>query len=245
MDNQILWKANTSFHDWNDGHFIHKLLKQVTDMGLSGQVTWLKAGIRGIPQKIILSSSTELLDHLAEPLPDEPPHRYLEAGGEQPWSWSVKISIAPFEKEEPPPQRMSSVWLFFDRQTVSTQSRSQELFQAFRAIHDPDNTEYALIHPYQHWLDFANRYYQLPVTIGPMFKGMFWANFWGPGHLTEFDLKKLHGLSAYEINWVDDTGLFLRVAKSIIEVEKPTAEEELLRLTKAFSDAKRTDSKWK
>ena len=245
MDNRVLWKANTSFHDWNDGQFVRTLLERATTMGLSGQVTWLTAGIRGTLQKIKLRRATDLLDHLPEPLPDEPPHRYLEAGGERPRPWSVKISIAPFDKEGENPQGMSSVWLFFEKQAVSTLPRSQELFQAFRAVHDPDNTEYAFIHPYQHWLDVANQYYQLPVTIGPMFKGIFWANFWGPGHLNEFDLKKLHGIAAYEIDWVDDKGLFVRVAKSILAVEEAATEAELLRLTEIFREALRPDSKWK
>lgn len=245
MDNRILWKANTSFHDWNDGQLLRTLLERTTDMGLSGPVTWLTPGIRGTTHKIKLQRAAELLDHLPEPLPDEPPHRYLEAGGEQPQPWSVKISVAPFDEKEEKPQSMSSVWLFFDRQAISTPSRSQELFQAFCSIHGPDNTEYALIHPYQHWLDFADRYYQLPVTIGPMFKGMFWANFWGPGHLNEFDLAKLHGISAYEMLWVDNSGLFLRVAESIDEVEQPATEAELIRLTERFRDALRPASKWK
>jgi hypothetical protein len=242
MDTHILWKVNTSLHDWNDGHFMHDFLKQATTIHLLGPVTWRKLGIHGTSQELLLEHATDLLDKLPTPLPDEPPHSYLEAGGEQPWPWSVKISIAPFDEKEKKPRSMSSVWLFFSREAISTVARSQELFQAFCTIHTPENTEYALIHPYQHWLDFANQYYKLPVTIGPMFKGVFWANFLGPGHLNEFDLQKLSAIPASMLTWIGDKGLFLRVTENILDADTPTTTAKYIQLTKIFHDALNKDT---
>lgn len=245
MAEQILWKANTTFHDWSDGKFIHQLLDQAIDLGLLGAATWRKIGIRGETEAIAPQNIHELTSHLPTPLPDEPPHSYLELGGDRPSPWVVKLSISPWDEEENLPTTMSSIWLFFAKKSLATASHSQKLFDAFCQIHHPDNTEYACIHPYQHWLDFANQHYQPPVTIGPMFKGVFWANFLGTGHLGEFDLEKLANIANLETKWINNQGLFFKAKGNILDIANSSHEAELKQLTKIFRDAIRLDSKWR
>jgi hypothetical protein len=83
------------------------------------------------------------------------------------------------------------------------------LLDAFVVVHTPDDTEYAVIHPYDHWSDFAGIHYERAVTIGPMFRGMFWATDLGPGHLDEFDATKLQDLDAHRVEWWDDRALLI------------------------------------
>lgn len=245
MTNQILWKTNTTIHDWKDGDFVGNLLDRATQMGLLGSVSWLKAGIKGERLEKHLEKPSVLIENLPEPLPDEPANSYLEAGGEQPFPWTVKLSISPFEEKRNKVKTLSTAWVFFDKQAVSSIKGTQELIKAFTEVHNPGNTEYALIHPYQHWLDLADQYYRIPVTIGSMFKGIFWANFLGPGHLNEFDLEKLADISAYRTKWIEDQGLFLISSPSILEAEENLPETECILLTKLFRDAVRLESKWR
>ena len=130
------------------------------------------------------------------------------------------------------------------RALVSDPSQSQALLNAFMDLHTPKNTEYAVIHPYQHWVDFADQHYETPVTITPMFKGVFWANFLGSGHLQEFDSDAIKGLTTVETIWLDSEGLFFVTAPTIKDSDKPKTEQEMLRLTDHFRTALSAASKW-
>lgn len=245
MENSILWRINSSVHDWSDGHLVRALLERVSDAGLIGPVTWCQTGIKGVPKKMQLPKASELVGKLAKPLPGEPPQRYLEAGGDAPWPWSVILSISPFDEKEGEPDAPNFIWLFLAKQAFIPTSQSQEIFQAFREINNPENTEYAFIHDYEHWLSFSDQNYKIPVTTGSTFKGAYWLNFIGPGHIEEFDLEHLATITAFATELVEEKGFYARAYDNVLEAADSANEAELKQLTKAFRTAIKPSSKWK
>lgn len=244
MEQQILWRSSTTEHDWRNGPFLPALLDQATRLGLIGPVTWQKAGIKGHREKVNLTTAGALLAHLPQPQAGEPPTSVLEAGGESPRPWTVKLSVALLDEKTGQPQNVSMAWLFFDAHWADESSaQSHALRQTFLELHDPQNTDYAFIHPYQHWMDFSERYYKRALTTGSMFRGVFWANFLGPGQLERFDPAKLASLPAYETRWLEQQGLFVIATPDIRDVVEPSGEKELVRLTEEFRQALRPVSR--
>jgi hypothetical protein len=54
-----------------------------------------------------------------------------------------------------------------------------------------------------------------------------------------FDVAKLKRLDAYQIEWVGDDGLFIRVCEDVREAATPTEEAEMIRLTEVMRCALR------
>jgi hypothetical protein len=110
-------------------------------------------------------------------------------------------------------------------------------------MHGPENSEAAFIHPYERWVRLtdvlASGPYGDPLTLGPMFRGVMWANFLGPGHLAFFDVEKLRRLEAHQIEWLGDEGVFIRVCADVREAATPEVEAEMVRLTEAMRRALR------
>jgi hypothetical protein len=140
---------------------------------------------------------------------------------------------------------MNTLWFTFALSRVEQGRGSQGLIDGFLAAHAAADTEYAVIHPYDHWSAFEDRHYRVPVTINLMFRGVFWANFLGHGHIEEFDLTKLQDLDAHLVRPVDGRGLFVVATPDVTSVDTPESEAVLLRLTQRFREALRADSRWR
>lgn len=239
MADRILWRASTTQHYWNDCEFIRTFLTKALNLGLIGPVTWRKAGIKGKQEKFELDDPRALLENLPKPKRSEPPNAYLLFGGEKPHDWEVNLSISQIENGELANKNMA--WLYFDRSWLAKPASSKKLQEAFVQVHEPDNTEYAFIDPYAHWQEMADTYYKTPVTNGTMFKGVYWANYLGPGHLDQFDPDKLRAIKAYFTRWVQGRGFFLVTYPRIEDVEKPSSAEHLYELTQQFQKALLSD----
>ncbi len=127
--------------------------------------------------------------------------------------------------------------LEFPRAPFAPEARSAELADAFARTHGPDDTEWACIHPARRWTTLRADLYEVPVTIAPMFAGVFWADFLGPGHLELFDPAKLRGLEAHRVERRGDRGLLLVVSPSLADADSPATEREMERLTERFRAA--------
>lgn len=175
---------------------------------------------------------------LIEPT-DLEPGREVEASGE---GWEIYANVYPFDEESGWVDGMNNLFLTFDRSRVSD---SKALAEAFFETSAPGDVEYAMIHPYDHWSDLSSGPYDVPVTVNIQFRGVSWATFLGPGHLDEFDRKKLKDLEAHEVRWVDDKGLFVLAVPDLADADKPETEPILERLTERFRKALRPDSRWR
>lgn len=244
VPDRITWKGTSSVHDWSDGRLFSRLVERAGELGLIGPATWAQAGWEDEPEEYRIEYPGQLVpSFLASAAPGDG-MTFWKAGGEAPLPWSVALVVCPFDDSIQAVWGLNVISLDFDRSLIATPPRSQDLADAFESVHSPENTEYAFIHPTDHFERFGADHYEIPVTIGPMFRGVWWANFVGPGHLNQFDRDELAALSAYRTKWLDRRGLFLLATPDINEVEEPPAEAELLRLTKLFRAALREDSKW-
>jgi hypothetical protein len=239
----ILWRTASSFHDWNDLAFPRRLLDRAQALGLIGAPEWIKRGVEGEKEPAKLRTAGELVEQLVKPKRGEAPGRYLEAGGNSPVAWTVKLNVAQLGPDQKP-KMPNNLWLFFDRRALSVALASKGLADAFLELNTPRDSEYALIHPYQHWLDFSHEHYAIPVTMGLMFKGVVWGNFLGPGHLGEFDLERLEKLPADRVQWIGKEGLFAITTPNVLSATEKAAEAAMLRLNQRFQEALLPTSKW-
>lgn len=231
----LLWRSSTTRHDWNDGAFLRALLERATGLGLLGPITWCQLGTKGRRQALSLPRAVELVAELPLPSRDAPSVKYLEAGGEAPFPFSLTLSVALPDRVGGPRALPSMAWLHVDERAAPAEA----LAQAFRAAHSPDDTEYAFIHPEAHWNELTGSVYRNAVTIGSMFTGVLWANFLGPGHVERFDRARLAELRAFREAWTGDRGLHLLAAESPRAAASAAGVAELVRLTEAFHAALR------
>ena len=127
----------------------------------------------------------------------------------------------------------------FDLAGFASDERSAALIEAFLDTHTPTDTEYACIHPYERLQRMRDTVYKPPVTVTPMFAGVYWANFLGAGHIDQFDHDKLSRLDGYKVKWVDSRGLFLIVSSRITDAESAETEAKMQQLTDLFRGALR------
>lgn len=237
---QLYWRGSTRYHDWFDKHrtIPRRMLSQAHQAGLIGLVDWTAVGPDDERKEV------KQRDNILEQLVDHRPRRgklyRIAAGGSQPFPWQMTLGLFPFRKSLGQVQGYNILNIWFDSKPFEGSNNSDKLAQIFRTIHTPENTEFAFIHPYQRWSELSDTLYGSygnPVTIGPMFSGVFWLNFLGSGHLEFFDLNKLRSLQSYQVEWKDDKGLLVRVSRDIAEATSTAVEEEMFRLTEHFRAA--------
>jgi len=173
---------------------------------------------------------------------DVEPGAEVTVSGKDPAPWEIYANVYPFDQESGWVDGMNNLFLTFDRSRVTD---SKALAEAFFETSAPGDVEYAMIHPYDHWSTLSDGPYEVPVTVNIQFRGVSWATFLGPGHLGEFDRKKLQDLEAHEVRWVDSKGLFILAVPDLAAADKPETEPVLLRLTERFRAALRPDSRWR
>lgn len=234
---QLLWRATTSRHDWRDGRLFTAASRRAAKLDLIGPTEWVQVGWENDRERKCIERPVDIPSELLEEL--QPPGELLfaAAGSESPSPWRMMISVCPHEKGT----GVDGLNIFTLR-VAGNQVDAETLLDGFKAVHGPDNTEYALLHPEDHFETMSETVYRIPVTNGQAFRGVFWANFLGPGHLDEFEEDRLSDLDGYRIEWIDQRGLFIVTAPS---PEKAVANEgELKRLTGRFRSALRADSRW-
>lgn len=240
---RVLWKANSGWHDWREGAPLRRLIGSAHSLGLLSAVTWVKRSEAAEPAQTTLQAGPDLADWLLAQA--EPTEGVVEvsAGGIDPAPWRVFWKTYRFDPEFGL-KGLNTVWFTFDRSHVAGRLQSDRLLEAFMVAHTPSDTEYAVIHPYDHWSDFAEAHYRAPVTIAPMFRGVYWANYLGDGHLEDFDLQRLADLRCHRVRWLDRAGLFFVTAPELSAADSRPAEAEMLRLSDCFRQALRPESPW-
>jgi hypothetical protein len=241
---KVLWKANASRSDWRSGEPLRRLVGAAARLGLLGRPQRIEPE-PAEPEKLLRAQpGDELAAAILAAARAQGRTAELTLSGDDPAPWELFWNVYPFDAEEDWVDGLNTLWLTFDRSRVPDRAASDALLAAFFAVHSAADTEYAVLHPYDHWSVFDDRHYGVPVTINLMFKGVFWANFLGPGHLEEFDPARLADLDAYEVRWLDAKGLFVVATPDLASADAPASEPVLLRLTQRFRRALRPDSRW-
>ena len=237
------WGGITSYHDWFDEQrtIPRRMLSVLQQAGLIGSVSWVAVGPDDKHRAV--EGESEALERLLDHRPRRGALYRIAAGGERPTPWNMTLGLFPFNKSEGRVEGYNILNLWFEAESWAGPERSDALVKLFRSIHTPADTEAAFIHPYDRWSELSDTlrgHYGKPVTSGPFFSGVYWANFLGREHLALFDLSKLRDLQAYQVEWIGDDGLFIRVCRDIADATSSEVEEEMFRLTDRFKAAKLT-----
>jgi hypothetical protein len=238
---QLYWGGITRFHNWFDRRRTvpHRMLSQAQQAGLIGSVDWVAVGPDDERKDVEHKGDT--LKRLLNHRPKRGESYRIAAGGARPTPWQMTLGLDHFKKSEGQVKGYNILNIWFEAEPWAGPDRSDALVQTFRAIHTPDDTEVAFIHPYDRWSELSdtlNGRYGEPVTFGPFFSGVYWANFLGRGHLALFDLSRLRDLQIYEVEWTGEDGLFIRVCRDVSDATNPTVEEKMFHLTERFRAAR-------
>ena len=239
---QIYWSGSTRFHNWYDKNrtIPRYMLSKAKQTGIIGDVDWVAIGPYDEPMAV------ERDDFMLERLLDHHPRRgelyRIAAGGDEPISWRMTLGLFQFQKSRGQVEGYNILNFWFDSKKYSSPEGSDSLVRVFREINTPDNTEFASVHPYDRrsaLQDTLSGEYGRPVTLRPLFSGVYWANFIGRKHLELFNLTQLRELKAYQVEWEGEDGLFLRVTHDLRDATSAVTEREMFRLTEQFRMALR------
>ena len=241
---KVLWKANASRSDWQDGEPLRRLVGAAARLGLLGRPQRIDPEPEDPGKLRSAEPGGELADAILAAGRAQGRVAELTLAGDDPAPWELFWNVYPFDREEGWVDGMNTLWFTFDRSRIPGRRESDALLAGFHEAHSPTDTEYAVLHPYEHWVRFDDQHYTVPVTISLMFRGVFWANFFGPGHIEELDAARLKDLDAHEVKWLDGKGLFVVATPDLASADAPSSEPILLRLTERFRAALRADSRW-
>lgn len=238
MHETLLWRSTTRFHNWKDGRFVINLLGHAMDAGIIERVDWFTTEPVGERRSVRVENRQTLPSELFGLLRKRAKVGYLEAGGDAPAPWSLHLLLPTYSIREQRVAGIGTMALIFEGARFEDAEGSARLADAFRAVHSPDDTEYSGIHWYDRWERLNYTTYNPAVTYTPMFSGVVWANFFGPGHLDQFDQDVLKGMPARDMTWVDKRGLFLMTDTRLADVKSGVAESRLIELTRTFREAR-------
>lgn len=237
---RLLWSALTGFHDWSAGDRapLRELIQQARQAGLVGEID---RGADTNDKSVSSPDGESILEKLLAGKAKRNLSYRFEVGGERPRPWQLNVLLARWNEEDARLRGYNNFRLSFESAGFAGAAGSDRLIDAFRAMHTPQNTEFASIHPYERWGALTNIHgpYEEPLTIGPMFAGVSWASFLGPQHLKYFDEAKLKSLSTYRFELRPGQSLFMQVSPDVAQATSPEVEAEMFRLTDAFRAALR------
>jgi hypothetical protein len=236
---EILWSGATQYHDWfkDDFKTVRGMVEELTAVGILGTAEWKTIGLHGAEKKVkqpdnwlneLLSSKqrTALLQ--------------VSAGGAHPAPWRITIMLQPFQNEANMVYGYNMMNVLFSNESLLNPAGSDVLYSTFKKVHTVENTSFAMIHPSKEWDELENRLtgaYRHPLTFSPMFSGVSWASLLGLNQLDYFDISKVRGIQMYQMDWVDDKGLYIRTSQSIASVIGGSFNTELIKLTETFRGA--------
>lgn len=238
---EINWNASTRYQDWSNDNFkiVRTMVEQLTAIGIIGIADWKKIGLHGSKKQFNRPENwlNELLD---AKLKLKTEFFQVSAGGLYPAIWDFTLLLMLFQNETNMVTGFNAINILFENESFQTPAGSDIMYSTFKKIHSIENTEYAMIHPYLHWRaldDTLTGAYGNPLTFSPMFSGVSWATFLGPGQLESFDIPMIKHIKSYDVDWVDNKGLYMRASQNVADASSKTVESQMIALTEEFRKA--------
>jgi hypothetical protein len=228
LPDPILWRVASGFHDWMDGALLRSLIGQWFEEGLIGNPDCMETGDKDKPWSVNAGETTA--DAILRTPRNPAGGIDVMMRGETPHPWWMSVVISAFQPELGRPRGYSMINLNLPRQ-VCEGNVSGRLLDLFEGLHRPDTCEYASIHPKRHSENLKLRAYVPALTIAPMFAGVLWANFLGPGTVEEFKPEAIDALPVARRRWFDRRGVFFAVSEDLASADKPACEAELVAMT--------------
>lgn len=237
---ELHWSGATRYHDWmnDDKATPAAMITQLAEAGLLGKLEWINTGMHGKKETQIPAGNT-LLDYL----PFKPKRNdlyILAGGGTKPFNWKLTLGLFPFNEQTQMVQGYNIINLWVEKNELLNPEGSELLFNTFKKIHRAGNTEFAFIHPAEHWATLTDTFYgpyAIPVTFNPMFTGVYWSTFLGPGQLELFDRNKIKNIKEPGIYFENEDELYIRMTENIAAVINKPEEEKMIALTEQFRQA--------
>ncbi len=222
----VAWRAATTTHDWSDGKYLAKLF-----------ALWRKAGLIGPPDTAAGGDDKPLRlaprGDVAKTLLSAPARRgqiAASVAGSDPHPWHASLVLYPFDRELGRNEGYNMVALEVPR-PVCAALPPGKLLDLFDRAHGPDDTEFAGIHPKAHWAHLQAEVYVPALTIGPMFAGLYWADFLGPGTVELFSRRAIDGLDLARCRWHGRRGVSFAVTDDLASADTPETEDRLAAMT--------------
>ncbi|MGN6110539.1 MAG: hypothetical protein ACTHU0_35885 [Kofleriaceae bacterium] len=235
----VKWTACSQHHDWWDRRAPAAMIDAIAEAGLVERVDGVCGWDEDQTRRTVRLEGPGLGARLMAEIPAKDRHPFLRAWGSAPQGWSLVVGLSPFVASEQRVRGLNTFVFQLEGAPYEDDAGSARLLRAFRAAHAPETTEFAAIHPLARYEALESAAYNPAVTVGPMFAGVYWANFLGRGHLEQFDRAALARLPADRVQWVDEgRGLFLVTTPRLADAEAPATEAEMMRLTELFRAAR-------
>jgi hypothetical protein len=175
--------------------------------------------------------AAEVVDKLLANRIDKKGYLNFRAAGAKPHVWWLSVWIPPHDAEIKRNDGYGMINLHFPRKAFAGPAGSKVLWNAFTALYTENNCEFAGIHPERHLAKLQMKEYVPTLTFGPMFAGMFWANFLGPGHVERFHREAIDSLPVLERKWKGEKAVFLLASEDVGTADSPDNERKLIAMT--------------
>lgn len=231
----VEWIVVTRFHDWLSQPMAGDFLAALETAGVAAAPEWVELGQE--PARLAFPALSPARRHeylLTCRDPQDSARLRFRVGGERPAPWTVSYHVRAWDEEQ---GRVDGYSVLGARFPLSVASPSAALADAFSRLHRPDNTEYAFIHGSSEAARLRMQDYRDPVTYGPMFAGVYWANFLGRGHIELFETGRLRDLDAARVELSGERCLLI-ASPELAESLEPGGQGRLLSLTECFRSAR-------
>ncbi|GJD64354.1 hypothetical protein [Methylobacterium frigidaeris] len=223
----VQWRVATHVHDWLGGDALRALLGGWAKHGLIGRPSEFEVGDDDDPW--IVEDAETLADAILRVPRNRAGGVSGRMRGDQPRPWGLSFILAAFDTQGGRTEGYSIVNLNLPR--GESERNSAALLNCFEELCRPDRCEYASIHPRLRAEELRMFAYTPPLTIAPMFAGLFWANFLGPGTIEAFDVGAIDSLAVARRRWFGDRGVAIVVTEDIASICTPKGEKRLIALT--------------
>jgi len=232
IPNPVLWRVTTGTHDWGTGKYLTQLFSLWREAGLVGLPEWAT----GQDEKLLRIAPDK--DIVATMLAQPQRRGALSAivGGSEPHPWQTSLVLSRFDPDLRRNEGYNIVNLEVPRAVCMALS-TPRLLDLFEQAHGPDDTEFAGLHPKTHWTHLQADVFVPALTIGPMFAGLYWADFLGPGTIELFPRKAINGLDVARRRWHGRRGVSLAVTDDLATSDIPETERRLAAMTNALRGA--------
>ncbi len=237
---ELHWSAATRFHDWFDADltFPNWVVKKLEESNLIGEVDWVEYGFED--KKLDVAGSGNHLQEYLKQKKSKKQFLQFTAGGSVNGKWKISIGLSKFNEQIQQVLGYNIINFWFSLENGYHADDSKQIIEIFKMLHSDKNTEFAFMHPWErvHELtDFAKSGpYTDPITISPMFSGVYWVNFLGAKHLEFFELKELKRIDSPYFEWIGEDSLLIILTSDYRDSLNPDVEKEMFSLTQKFKE---------
>lgn len=235
FDNLVQWRVATRRHDWLAGPALEALLDGWMASGLIGRLDRFEAGDEDEPWT--WQEGESLAGAILRIPRDGGGGLSCKLQGAGPRPWRLFLALAPFEPDWGRTRGYSLINLYLPR--ARCEAMGPALLDLFEALHRPENCEYASIHPEPHATALGTGAYVPALDVAPLFAGLLWANFLGPGTVELFRREAIDRLDVARRRWFGSRGVFLAVSEDLGSIDSPACERKLIALTEEMRSAAR------